>query len=109
SALIAVAYFFGKPVIVTNTGALPEYVVDGVTGWVIAPNQAKQLAQCLEAALNDPANLNKLGYAGREWYLVQRRLERRNLRQMYNSVNKHSSAGSQSVEIERGSEYVNDR
>jgi starch synthase len=86
SALIAAAYFFGKPVIVTRTGALPEYVADGATGWVIEPNQPEHLAQILETALNDPANLSKLGHAGHEWYLAQRRLERRNLRLMYESM-----------------------
>ena len=35
SALVAAAYYFRKPVIVTRSGALPEYVVDGVTGWIV--------------------------------------------------------------------------
>jgi glycosyltransferase involved in cell wall biosynthesis len=35
SALVAHAYFFRKPAIVTRTGALPEYVVEGETGWVV--------------------------------------------------------------------------
>jgi len=109
SALIAAAYFFGKPVIVTRTGALPEYVADGATGWVIEPNQPIELAQCLEAALSNPAKLAELGHAGHEWYLAQRRLERRNLRQMYESVYKRSTKGTTSVEIERGGRYVNDR
>lgn len=108
SALIAAAYFFGKPVIVTRTGALPEYVSDGATGWVIEPNQPKQLAQCLSAALNNPAKLAQLGRAGREWYAAQRRLERRNLRQMYEMVYTRSTAGAPPVEIERGGRYVND-
>jgi glycosyltransferase involved in cell wall biosynthesis len=109
SALIAAAYFFGKPVIVTRTGALPEYVADGATGWVIEPNQPTELAQCLEAALSNPAKLAEFGHAGHEWYLAQRRLERRNLRQMYESVYKRSTKNTTSVEIERGGRYVNDR
>ena len=39
SALVAAAYAFGVPVIVTDVGALPEYVVrcdrPGETGWVV--------------------------------------------------------------------------
>jgi alpha-maltose-1-phosphate synthase len=108
SALIAAAYFFGKPVIVTRTGALPEYVADGATGWIIEPNQPDQLAQCLEVALNDPVNLSKLGQAGRDWYLAQRRLERHNLRLMYESVYMRSAAGSRSVGLKHGGRYVND-
>ncbi len=108
SALIAAAYFFGKPVIVTRTGALPEYVAAGATGWVIEPNQVDELAQCLAAALSDPANLSKMGRAGRDWYLAQRRLERRNLRLMYESVYNRSTARSQSVGLDQGGRYVND-
>ncbi len=109
SALIAAAYFFGKPVIVTRTGALPEYVADGATGWVIEPNRPRELAQCLESALNDPVHLSKLGQAGREWYLVQRRLERRNLRLMYEVTYRRSTRYEQPVETDQGGRYVNDQ
>ena len=61
SALIAAAYFFGKPVIVTRTGALPEYVVEGVTGWIIEPNRPAELAHCLATALNDPTVFSQAG------------------------------------------------
>ncbi len=108
SALIAAAYFFGKPVIVTRTGALPEYVVEGATGWIVAPNQPAELAHCLADALNDSAESARRGHVGRDWYLTQRRLERRNLRLMYESVYSHSTARSRSVELDQGGRYVND-
>ncbi|MEI2689528.1 MAG: glycosyltransferase [Anaerolineae bacterium] len=47
SALVAAAYAFGKPVIVTRSGALPEYVQEGVTGWIVPPGDAAALAQTL--------------------------------------------------------------
>jgi alpha-maltose-1-phosphate synthase len=83
SALIAAAYFFGKPVIVTRTGALPEYVIDGETGWVIEPRDPQALAECLLAAFSDPARLAEMGKAGRAWYEVQRRIEHSMLLTMY--------------------------
>ncbi|MFN8597349.1 MAG: glycosyltransferase family 4 protein [Anaerolineae bacterium] len=86
SALIAAAYFFGKPVIVTRTGALPEYVVDGDTGWVIGPQCTETLAKTILNALNAPDQLVRMGEQAREWYLAQRRLERRTLRLMYDYV-----------------------
>ena len=83
SALIAAAYFFGKPVIVTRTGALPEYVVDGETGWVIEPRNPQALAECLLNAFSDPARLAEMGEAGRAWYRAQRRIEHSTLLAMY--------------------------
>jgi len=83
SALIAAAYYFRKPVIVTRTGALPEYVVPGETGWVIPPNDPQALADRLAKALDDPDRLAQMGRAGREWYECQRQVEEDKLRQMY--------------------------
>ena len=90
SALVAAAYYFHKPVIVTRTGALPEYVVEGETGWVVEPGDAAALAdalaEALGAALGDPARLARMGEAGRAWYEGQRRREEQSLRAMYGRV-----------------------
>lgn len=75
SALVAAAYFFGKPVLVTRTGALPEYVQPGQTGWVVEPGDSSALAQCLAEALPDARRLARMGEAGRAWYQDQRRSE----------------------------------
>jgi glycosyltransferase involved in cell wall biosynthesis len=86
SALVAAAYYFKKPVIVTRTGALPEYVQEGISGWVVPPGDPAALAACLEGALADPARLQRLGSAGRAWYDDQRRCEAHTLRTMYESA-----------------------
>jgi glycosyltransferase involved in cell wall biosynthesis len=83
SALIAAAYFFGKPVIVTRTGALPEYVSDGTTGWIVEPGNAQALATCLRTALQDPARLQQMGQAGWNWYNTQYQQAAPRLRHMY--------------------------
>jgi glycosyltransferase involved in cell wall biosynthesis len=87
SALVAAAYFFRKPVIVTQVGALPEYVVkDGDrdrTGWVIPAGDARALAGAITDALAAPARLAQMGRAGRAWYDVQRQVEGQTLGQMY--------------------------
>jgi glycosyltransferase involved in cell wall biosynthesis len=82
SALVAAAYFFRKPVIVTRVGALPEYVVDGETGWVIPANDPQVLAAALAAALSDPNGLARMGRAGRTWYERKRLAEFDTLQQM---------------------------
>ncbi|MBE2233106.1 MAG: glycosyltransferase, partial [Anaerolinea sp.] len=83
SALVAAAYSFGKPVIVTRSGALPEYVQEGVTGWIVPPGDAASLAQALQAALADPARLVAMGQAGRQWVEAQRVREHQGLLELY--------------------------
>jgi glycosyltransferase involved in cell wall biosynthesis len=82
SALVAAAFFFRKPAIVTRVGALPEYVVDGETGWVIPPGDPQALAAALAAALGDPDRAACIGRAGRAWYERQRLAEFDTLQQM---------------------------
>jgi glycosyltransferase involved in cell wall biosynthesis len=65
SAQVAAAHAFRKPVIVTRVGALPEYVVDGETGWVVPPNDPEALADALQLALGDLAQLERMGLVGR--------------------------------------------
>ena len=86
SALIGAAYFFGKPVIVTRTGALPEYVDKGVTGWIIEPGDATTLAERLREIDRDPDRLRQMGRAGQSWYEAQYRATRPALRQLYAHV-----------------------
>lgn len=86
SALIAAAYYFRKPVIVTDTGALSEYVQEAVTGWVLPPGDPAALAACLSEGLVDPVRLKRMGQAGRAWYEAQRRQEALTLRLMYQST-----------------------
>jgi glycosyltransferase involved in cell wall biosynthesis len=83
SAVIAAAYFFAKPVIVTRTGALPEYVAEGSTGWIIEPGNASALAEKLSCAIKDPVRLKQMGEAGQAWYAEQYRNEVSALRSLY--------------------------
>jgi glycosyltransferase involved in cell wall biosynthesis len=90
SALVAAAYAFGVPVIVTEVGALPEYVVAGATGlgetgWVAPPGDAGALAAVMREALADPARLRRMGAAGRAWFEARRREEQGALGRMYAS------------------------
>jgi glycosyltransferase involved in cell wall biosynthesis len=83
SALVAAAYFFRKPVIVTDVGALPDYVRVGETGWVIPAEDPGALAEVLREALGDPKRLAAMGMAGRSWYEEARLAEGAALREMY--------------------------
>jgi glycosyltransferase involved in cell wall biosynthesis len=83
SALVAAAYFFRKPVVVSRTGALPEYVQEGQTGWLVEPDHPPSLARRLESALADLARLARMGAAARAWYDEQRAAELRVLKCLY--------------------------
>ncbi len=83
SALIAAAYYFRKPVIVSCVGALPEYVVDQETGFVVEPGHPPSLERALVAAMSDPARLRRMGEAGRAWYDRRRLEETAALMRMY--------------------------
>jgi starch synthase len=83
SALIAAAYYFRKPVVVTRTGALPEYVEDGKTGRIVEPGHPAVLARCLDEMLSDPERLAHMGTAGRAWYDAHRSAETEALLRMY--------------------------
>jgi glycosyltransferase involved in cell wall biosynthesis len=86
SALVAAAYCFRKPVVVTRTGALPEYVEDGQTGYVVEPRYPTALARTLERMLSDRPALMRMGSAGRRWYESQRREETGRLFALYRQL-----------------------
>lgn len=83
SALVAAAYFFRKPVLVTHVGALPEYVEPGETGFVAEPDHPPSLARALACAFADPARLRVMGAAGRRWYEQMRAQELQALLYLY--------------------------
>ncbi len=83
SALIAAAYYFRKPVVVTRTGALPEYVDEDRTGCIVEPDHPAALARTLEELLSDPEELQRMGSAGRAWYESRRTDEEQALLEAY--------------------------
>ncbi len=55
----------GKPVVASRLGGLPFTVVDGATGLLCEPGNARDLADKIENLLDDPALRKRLGLAGR--------------------------------------------
>lgn len=54
----------GKPVIGTNSGGVPEIIVDGETGLLVPSNNATALAEAIEEMLSDPLQAQQMGEAG---------------------------------------------
>jgi glycosyltransferase involved in cell wall biosynthesis len=56
----------GRPVVVTSTGGLPETVIDGVTGFVVPPDDLDALTHCVRDLLIDPMKARRMGIAGKD-------------------------------------------
>jgi len=54
------------PVICTKVGALPEIVEDGVTGYIVSPNDPKALRDRIHYLISNPEAARRMGLAGRE-------------------------------------------
>jgi alpha-maltose-1-phosphate synthase len=65
SGVIPIAYEFGKPVVVTNVGGLPEVVEHRGSGMVIEPGRPDQLAEAILELLTDVAMRKRLGAGAR--------------------------------------------
>lgn len=51
---------YGKPVIASNLGGMPEVIKDGVNGHLFEPENVEQLARIIHNISNNPSNLQKL-------------------------------------------------
>jgi len=62
SLLESMAY--GRPVIATSVGGVPEMVRDGTDGWLVTPGDLPGLSAVLDEAASDPEILRQRGEAG---------------------------------------------
>ena len=67
SGALQLAYAFGKPVIATRVGSLPEAVLEGETGLLVNPEDPQELAQALWQMLDDPQRARSMGARARQW------------------------------------------
>ena len=63
---IAEAQAAGLPVISCKTGAVPEIVDDGSTGWLVEPGDTEALASAVLAAMSEPELAFRMGMDGRK-------------------------------------------
>lgn len=54
------------PVIATNTSGTPEAVIDGETGMLVKPGDARQLAEAVKHMSSEPELMKEMGKRGRE-------------------------------------------
>jgi glycosyltransferase involved in cell wall biosynthesis len=63
SGVVAIAYVFGKPVVVTDVGSIPEVIERGETGFIVPPNDPAALAAAIVRLLNDSDLRQRMGKA----------------------------------------------
>jgi glycosyltransferase involved in cell wall biosynthesis len=65
SGVLAIAYSFGKPVIVTDVGELASTIEDGKTGLIVPARDEGALAEAILRLARNPALRTELGNSGR--------------------------------------------
>lgn len=55
-----------RAVVATRAGGLPDKVIPGVTGWLVAPDDVAELSAALADAASDRVRLVAMGQAGRD-------------------------------------------
>ena len=61
SGALQVAYAYGRPVVATRVGALPEVVEEGRSGFVVAPQNPPELAEAILTLFADPDRARRMG------------------------------------------------
>ncbi|MCS6953702.1 MAG: glycosyltransferase [Bryobacterales bacterium] len=91
--IVIEAMAMSKPVVGTATGGTPEQIVDGVTGFLVRPGDAEDLAQALDRLLADAALRRRMGAAGRQRFLEEFEFEAfyRRMLAVYSDVLDHSA------------------
>jgi glycosyltransferase involved in cell wall biosynthesis len=69
------AMSFGLPVIATNAGGVPEIVIDGKTGILVPPGDARALAGAMRTLFEDNELRQEMGHRGRERAIQHYRLD----------------------------------
>jgi len=59
------AYIHGKPVVAYATGGVPDWLIDGETGYLVAPGNVTQLSQRLQQLLTAPTLSQHMGEQAR--------------------------------------------
>ncbi|EOV9323303.1 glycosyltransferase [Vibrio parahaemolyticus] len=56
--------FTGKPVVCSHLGDVPDYITDGVNGFLVKPDSIDSLTECLSKIISNYDELKKVGYEG---------------------------------------------
>jgi glycosyltransferase involved in cell wall biosynthesis len=60
---------YGKPVVASNFGGIPDFVEDGVTGFLVPFGDEAKLVKALKTLIDNPSLREEMGRRGRERYV----------------------------------------
>ena len=63
--MIAESMAYGKPVIATKVGGIPELIIEGESGFLVNPGDTVSTSDRVVALMNDPSLRERMGAAGR--------------------------------------------
>lgn len=100
SGVIPLAYRYGRPVIATSAGALPEIVREGETGFLVPPCAEQPLADAICRGFRNPECLVSMGERARDWFEKDRSWKEvaRRTAALYNSLAERKSV-SEAIEL----------
>jgi len=96
SGVLLTAYGFGKPVVATSVGSLPEYVDDGLTGLLVPPSRVEPFANALIRLLLDDDLRCQMGSNARRW------VEEEKVKNAFQTINAYEKAISIYQERQKG-------
>ena len=67
--LIAESFSQGTPILASNYGPLPEYIIEGKTGFLIDPIDKKQFSKTIDSILNNKQILETVSNNCKEYFL----------------------------------------
>ena len=86
-----------RPVVATRVGGVPEVVEAGVTGYLVLPDNAHELALAIQDLLKDSATKNRMGEEGKKRVerLFTKRRFMHHLEEVYKQFARSSLPGEQ--------------
>lgn len=71
SGALALAQSLGRPAVATTVGGLGDDIEDGVTGWLVAPQDPDAMAEKIATVLGDAQAAQKISAQGQQTRLVE--------------------------------------
>ncbi|MDI6780840.1 MAG: glycosyltransferase [bacterium] len=68
SIVLMEAMFFGKPIIASNTGGIPELIKNEITGILIPPQSPQDIAKAVKWFLEDLSRIGIMGETGHNYW-----------------------------------------
>ena len=80
------AFRYGCPIIATDTGGLPDLVIDGKTGYLVPVKDPQKMAEAILKAVDNPIRTHEMMLAGREHYINLKEKNKGSLLKIYNDT-----------------------